>query len=130
MTQETIIGFDIQKRELTTEESNKEITLERFNDFHYEAGEDFCDTCSSFMNHLIIGGYLIAKHPELSLEILKSCNDKNGDVLGLIEVYEVELGDESNDIFYKDLSEFANLTKGLKRNINQILIQVAEYYKK
>jgi len=43
MKQETIVGFDIPKRELTEEEKNREITLDRFNEFHNKAGEDFCD---------------------------------------------------------------------------------------
>ena len=127
MEQETIVGFDIAKRPLTEEEQNREITLERFNEFHYKAGEDFCDTCGSFMNHLIIGGYLIAKHPEISLELLKVCNDKYDETLGLMRVYEDKLSDENNEIFYADLAEFANLTKGLKKNINQVLIQISEY---
>ena len=130
MGQETVWGFDIPKRELTEEEKNREITLDRFNEFHNKAGEDFCDTCGSFMNHLIIAGYLIAKHPKISLELLKICNDKiAGETLGLMTVYEDELGDHDNEIFYTDLAEFANLTKGLKKNINQVLIQISEYYK-
>jgi len=128
MDQETINGFDIPKRELTQEEATREITLDRFNKFHTEAGEDFCDTCGSFINHRILGGYLIAKHPSISLQILGVLNNKYGDALELLQLYQEELEDESGDLFYSELAEFANLTVGLRKNINQVLIQLAEHY--
>ena len=119
---ETIDGFDIPKRELTEEEATREITKERFDSFHVEAGEDFCDTCCSTINVRILGGFLMAKHPNLSLEFLEVLNDKYAEALGLKSVYEDE------DEFYTELAEFINLTVNLKARVNQILIQVDEYY--
>jgi hypothetical protein len=124
---ETIHGFDIPLRELTQEEATRKITLDRFNEFHNEAGEDFVDTYSQ-INHLILGGFLMAKHPNLSKEFLEVCNDKYGEALGLKHCYEDNFGDDGGDMFYKDFSEFINLTVNLKKRVNQILIQVVEYY--
>jgi hypothetical protein len=42
---ETITGFDIPKRKLTQEEKTREITFERFHNFHMEVCEDFLDQC-------------------------------------------------------------------------------------
>lgn len=122
MEQETITGFQIALRELTQEEASREITLDRFSEFHYLVGEDFCDLCGSFISHKVLAGYLIAKHPEFAPEYLDVCNDKYGEAIDLM------LDSDKDDEFYSDLAELANLTVNLKKNINQVLIQVAEYY--
>lgn len=124
--QETIVGFDIPKRKLTEEEATRDITLERFNTFHSQAGEDFCDQCESFMNDKIIGGYFIVKFPNLSHEILHELNTGYG-IMSLVHLID-ENFDDCDETFYKTLAEFANLTEHLKKNINQVLIQVDEYY--
>jgi hypothetical protein len=43
-------------------------------------------------------------------------------------IIEENPGNYSGDAFYKLFAEFANLTGGLKKRINQVLIQVHEYY--
>lgn len=121
---ETIDGFDIPKRMLTDEEANRDITLERFQEWHNEVGEDFCDQISN-INEKILGGFLMCKHPDKSHQILKILNEK-GDALELQGIYE---DDPHNDKFYTDFAEFINLTVHLKKRVNQILIQVMEYYK-
>jgi hypothetical protein len=128
MAVETIQGFNIPKRDLTEEESNRDISFERFDEWQMEVGEDFCDQVGSMVNHYVFGGYLMAKHPELSEKILKIINNKYGDVLSYVSMFEEHFDDEedANKKFYTLLAEFANLTKVLKKNINQILIQVME----
>lgn len=126
MSKETIIGFDIEKRELSQEEKTREITFERFQEFHISACEDFCDTCGHMINSKILCGFLMAKQPNLSREMLE-CINKDGDALELLHVYKDNL-QESDYEFYSDLAEFANLTVHLKERINQILIQVSEHY--
>jgi hypothetical protein len=42
--------------------------------------------------------------------------------------FEENPGNYSGYAFYKLFAEFANLTGGLKKRINQVLIQVHEYY--
>lgn len=120
------------ERILTDEEANREITLERFTDYHHTVGECFVDQ-HGFVDHKIFGGYLMCLHPQWSKEILKVLNDKYGEALGLLHIYEDELGSDDEigwNMFYTDLAIFANLTGNLKKNINQILIQEDEYYNK
>ena len=128
---ETIHGFDIPKRELTEEEKNREVTLERFSDFHADAGEDFVDQCESFFNKSFIAGYLLCKYPENGARILEVSNNAGG-LLDLKEIYEDEDGEDNyfidEDRFYTDLAEIINLTKITKERVNQVLIQVYEYY--
>jgi hypothetical protein len=123
---ETISGFDIPKRELTQEEKTREITFERFKSFHLEAGEDFLDQCClDKQSEKVFLGFLLAKRPDLNVEILKAVNSYIDS-----ELYEAIGGEEDHDCekFYTLLAEFANLTTGLKERINQILIQVEEHY--
>ena len=127
MIQETIDGFDIPKRELTEEEASRELSFERFDEWQMEVGEDFCDQVGGMINQNIFGGFLMAKHPEFSPGILKVLNNKYGEALGLLTMFEEHFDiDEGNKRFYTLLSEFANLTVNLKKNINQVLIQVLE----
>jgi hypothetical protein len=128
---ETITGFDIIKRKLSEEEARTEITLGRFNAFHYEAGEDFADSCGHIFNEKIIVGYLICKQPKMSIPLLGVINSK-GDLNDLRNVYidESHLLPDSDpeDVFYQDFAEFLNLTEHAIMHANQILIQVDEYY--
>lgn len=128
MEQETIHGFDIPKRELTQEEKTRDITLKRISNFHIEVGEDLMDQCGSLINHLILTGFLMAKHPELAPNFLEVANNKYGECLGLLSVFQDEDIDNGDDKFYTLLAEFLNLTVAAKARINQILIQVAEHY--
>jgi len=123
---ETISGFNIEKRELTQEEKSREITFERFQNFHIDAGEDFLDTwCLDKQAEKVFLGFLLAKRPDLNVEILKAVNSYIDS-----DLYEAVGGEEDTDCkeFYSLLAEFANLTTGLKERINQILIQVDEHY--
>jgi len=125
---ETIDGFSIPLRELTAEEASREITIDRINTFHYDAGEDYLDTCSlDKQTEKVFLGFLIAKRPDLNKEILEVVNGGYIDC----EFYTLfeELHDEhDSSTFYTLFAEFANLTVGLKGRINQVLIQVNEYY--
>ena len=122
---QTVPGFDIPIRELTEEEATRPLTLERFNEFHQEVGEDFVDQFGSINIH-IFGGYILAKHPEWCVEILEICNDKYGEALSVEHLY-VDKGLTEDD-FYTDLAEFINLTVALKKRVNQVLIQVTEQF--
>jgi hypothetical protein len=127
---ETITGFDIQVRPLTEEEATRDVTLERFNDFHSDAGVDFADTCGLTINPYVFVGFLMAKHPEWSHGLVDTIN-KGGDANSLRNFYIEENGKDvykAEDAFYTDLAEFVNLTKHAKKRVNQILIQVWEYY--
>lgn len=128
MEQETISGFDIPKRELTEEEKNRTITLDRFQNFHYDAGEDFLDTTGDG-DHKIFCGWLMAKYPQASLEILEYCNKagKYGEINTFNECSMFD-NDPSGDIFYTDVAEFANLTEHFKHRVNEVLIILDEYY--
>lgn len=132
MNVETIDGFNIPKRELTEEEASREITFERFDEWHMEVGEDFCDQVGSMINHYIFGGFVMARYPQFSTQILKVLNSKYGEALGILSIFEEHFEqdnnnlEEGNKIFYTLLAEFANLTVNLKKNINQVLIQVME----
>ena len=130
---ETIDGFGIAKRELTQEEATREITFERICDFHHDAGEDYLDICSlDNQAEKIFLGFLMAKRPDLSKEILSVANGGGGECHYInsefYELFEENPGNYSGDAFYKLFAEFANLTGGLKKRINQVLIQVHEYY--
>ena len=134
MSQETIDGFNIPKRELTQEEATREITFERIQDFHRDAGEDYLDICSlDIQAEKIFLGFLLAKRPDLAKEILSVANG-NGDYSYIdsefYELFEETPGNYLGDAFYKLFAEFANLTGGLKKRINQVLIQVHEHYNK
>lgn len=126
---ETITGFDIPVRPLTDEEASRDVTLERFNNFHADAGEDFADTCGLTINPYVFVGFLMAKHPDWSHGLV-DCINKGGDANSLRNFYIDELGStiEAEDAFYTDLAEFVNLTKYAKKRVNQILIQIDEYY--
>lgn len=127
---ETIDGFDIPLRELTVEEANKEITFDRIQSFHYDAGEDYLDTCSlDKQAEKIFLGFLMAKRPDLSKDILSVANGGYIDS-EFYTLFEQEGDKYDSDTFYILFAEFANLTGNLKKRINQVLIQVDEYYNK
>ncbi len=125
---ETIHGFSIPKRDLNDQEASQEITLERFKEFHYTAGEDFIDTVGGFLNELVFAGWLIHKYPHYAEEIIQSSNQN--DIFGIKETVEQFDYDEEEDIdmIYREIAEFANQTKVTKQRINQVLIQIKEHY--
>jgi len=126
---ETIDGFDIEKRELTAEEASIDVTLDRIHAFHRQVGEDYLDTCSmDGQAEKMFLGFLMCKRPDLSPQILKIVNNGYMD----LEFYEAfaKVEDESTeDEFYRLFAEFTNLTKGFKKRVNQVLIQIDEHYK-
>ena len=126
--QEHIDGFTIPKRELTSVEANLDITLERFREFHYAAGEDFIDTIGGFLNEKVFAGWLMHKYPHYTKEIIAASNQN--DIYGIKETVEQFDYDEKEDIdmIYKEVAEFANQTIHTKKRINQILVQIKEYY--
>lgn len=128
MSMKTVNGFTIPLRELTEEEKTRDITWERFREFHYEAGVDFLDNTGEG-NHLIFGGWLMAKFPQCSKQILEVCNNQYGTVLDYRDIEEFDY-DEDKDIdgVYVQFAEFANQTEHLKARINEILIIVVEHY--
>jgi len=124
----TIDGFDIPFRDLTSEEASRDLSLERFSNFHIDAGEDFLDQSSlDKQAEKIFLGFLLAKRPDLSKEILSIANGGYIDC-EFYTLFELKGDEDDSDTFYSLLAEFANLTTGLKHRINQILIQVDEYY--
>jgi hypothetical protein len=130
--QETIEGFNIPLRELTLEESLRPITLARFNDFHYEVGEDFIDQIGSVNTAriaFIFAGFAIAKHPDWSIDLLDQCNRSSVYIQLIKDVYAENTSDsDQDDTFYSEFAEFLNLTIETKKRVNQVLIQVEEYY--
>jgi len=122
-----IPGFSIPIKELTTEELLQDLTLERIQDFHYEAGEDLCDTLD-INTHVakLITGYVMCKYPDLAEIFHRESN--GGDIQGLMDVYNCHLNDENSDKFYSDFCEVINCTEITKARINQVLIQVKEHY--
>lgn len=125
---EIINGFDIEKRELTEEEKTREITWERFKEFHYTAGEDFLDVTGEG-NVLIFGGWLMHKYPELCPDILHILNSRNLGMSDFIEFDQFGYCEEKDiDKIYQDFAEFCNFTGALKERVNQVLIQVNEHY--
>ena len=127
MSEETIHGFDIPKRELTKEEAERPITLERFNEWHSEVGEDFCDQVGHLISEKALAGFLAGKYPSRSYEIFDIVNEEYSEALSFQDFYGKSDGIDL-DKFYTDLSEFINLTQHCKANVNQILIQVMEHY--
>lgn len=127
---ETVEGTNIPARELTPEEENREITFERFQDYHYEIGEDFLDQVGSVNNSriaLTFGGFSMARYPFLSTDILKATNIKNPYTQLVKEIYEDY---NLEDKFYSDFADFLNLTGEAKKRVNKVLILTDEYYKK
>jgi len=130
MEQKYIDGFTIPFRELTDKESLRLITLERFQNFHEDVGEDFIDQIGCVNTTkvaLIFTGFVMAKHPDWNLKLLEYVNASNPYTQLVQDVYR-DFSDQNDDLFYTEFAEFLNLTFGLRKEVNQILIQVNEYY--
>jgi hypothetical protein len=123
----TISGFNIEKRDLTEEEATRDITVPRFLDFHYASGEDFLDSTGEG-NFLIFTGWLLHEYPRHNQEILEVANSgrkeiqayKELDFLGFDTLLDIE-------VLYYSFARFCNVTGALKYRVNQILIQMAEW---
>lgn len=98
------------------------VTWEMFRAYHYSVGEDFFDQNGN-INHLIFGGYLLAKYPEYSKEILCVCNDKYGECQKYRDIVEPLGYDEEKDIdyIYVEFADFVNLTGALKERVIKVL---------
>ena len=126
---ETIDGFNILKRTLTEEEQSRDLTFDRIDRFNSVTGEDYLDICSlDTQAEKIFLGFLIAKNPKLSKEILKVANT------GYIDCDFYALFSNNNDEcqsddFYRLFCDFVNCTQGLKARVNQVLIQVDEKHR-
>lgn len=130
MSEETIDGFSIKKRPMTEEELLQDITYERFENYHHAVGENFVDQHSSATDELVFLGFCIAKHPEISLELLECYNEnrKYFELLTIETFFEEYFDEDGYKMFYTLLAEFLNLTNVSKRYVNEILIMVDEYY--
>ena len=106
----------------------KIITLEDFDKYHRAVGEDFCDQDSSFIDHKILGGYLIGRFPEMASEILKELNSKYCDANALRNVFSEFMMDDEDDKFYTVFAEFINLTTYLKAKVLEIFKETEDYY--
>ncbi len=156
MEDSTVHGFDIPLRQLTNEEKNRDLTIDRIREFHYAAGEDFLDQVCT-INMVGFVNFLLKTHPNLSKEILKVINkalnrnlhplkatDFTDEIVDNEEfrkdLYLLEVKDFTtikqfgysdkidNDKIYIDYCNFVNLDPVQKAIDNQVLIQVVEYY--
>jgi len=132
---EELQGYSIPVRELTVEEANMELTIERFLEYMKYIGEDFLDDRGGgYIPFKIFGGYLLAKEPHLSKEIMEVLNDKYGEMLGLQEVINNYYSADDNDwenpfkVLYGHICDFVNMTKTTKMKVNRQLIQIKEHY--
>lgn len=129
--EETIPGFNIPKRKLTKKERQLPMTYDRIQLFHYSVGEDLFDQLGYLLDTKTFLGYLMAKLPELSKQMIKCHNDPPcGDtILALLELFEEEYGEEAgNKLIYTHFADFINLTEVTLAKFNQVLIQVEEHY--
>lgn len=124
--QTEVTGFSIPIKQLAEEQYKQDITLERIQDFHYEAGEDLLDTMGVGMYVTkLVAGFLMCKYPHLANEI-NTCG--NSDICSIYNLFQ-DYFDEEGNTFYEDFCEVINYTEITKAKINQVLIQVEEYYK-
>lgn len=98
-----------------------DITVEHFREYHYKHGEDFFDQTGEG-NHLIFGGFLMARFPDLSAEILEVCNSKFGECLNYASIDGLDY-DEDLDIdrVYVHFADFVNQTGALKQRVSALL---------
>lgn len=147
--EEFIDGYTILKRELTEEEATRKVTAERIYDYMSQVGEDFIDQHESILNHTLMAGFLLARFPHYSKEILEIENlpFPGGSCQEFMHMFgEIEAGiyglkyedwpDEYDDTkilkgeekFYELYTELIDLTTVTKKKVNQILIQIEEHY--
>lgn len=137
--EKTVDGYDIPLRELTNEEASRAVTVDRIQKYYYAAGESFIDTHESIIDAKLFAGWLACENKQLALQIWKCSNEggKYGPCLNsLMNIMEEKYGhwDGDNDTtgwykFYQAFSNFVNTTVITKKRVNQVLIQICEYYK-
>lgn len=128
---------------LTDEEKQRDITLERINQYHYDAGEDFLDQNETLGAAHLMFGWLMGKYKQYSHEILDLYNKErkvrpllttaifsNLDELPMYEYDDEDTYEDMVDKFYTDYAEFVNLTQHLKERVNYVLIENYNYYNK
>lgn len=108
-----------------------DITFDRFQDYHMNVGEDFCDQSGHRFNELKFVEWLVLTYPEKEVEI-RSFVEKEGsslELLSFIENYtdfvtgfEGTVDDNYEDKkFYTDLASFMNTENSLKEEANIVL---------
>lgn len=125
----SVPGLMIPMLALTEEEKSMKITIDRINEYHYQIGEDFLEYSQDYLlDRYVFGGYLIAKYPEKSLEIIEIMNDECYEVHNFAELFPYN---ENLDLeeHYIHVCDFANLTVNTKERFNEVLISVKEHYK-
>lgn len=128
--QETVRGFSILKRPLNEEEKSRDITIERIQSFHRDAGEDFLDTADE-ADPKVFGGFIAHKYIDRASEVYEIMNENKLflEINSFREFYDPEYNEEADlEQVYFDFIEFVNTTKSTKERVNQVLIQVHEYY--
>ena len=124
-TQTDVPGFDIKLKQLSQEQYALPITLDRIYKFQQDAGEDFLDTLDfNIYVTKLVAGFLMAKYPEIASKI------NEASTYNLYDVYKVfdDNYELSGEDFYKGFCEVINYTDITKAKINQVLIQVEQYY--
>lgn len=127
--QETIDGFTIAKRDLTEEESSRDLTPERIRAFETTVGESFIDTYDHLFNAHAIVGFLMARHPDKASELLAVINTKYPTLNDLNDIFVSDWNEEDHCKMLQDICDFINLTVKTKARMNSNLIIVAEHYK-
>ncbi len=123
--QNNVPGFDIKLRQLSQEQYMCPITLDRIYKFQQDAGEDFLDTLGfNIYVTKLVSGFLMAKYPEIASKI------NEASAYNLYDVYKVfdDNYELSGKDFYKGFCEVINYTDITKARINQVLIQIEQYY--
>ncbi len=126
---------DKKEYQLTEEELNLDISLDRFNEYHWAVGEDFVDQNESIVDYKVYAGWLLHKYPEKASLILSCLNDTSwySSVQGFqhrVFCKDEESGGEEDEMdnFYTDFAEFLNLTGAAKRRVNTVLVREDRYY--
>jgi hypothetical protein len=93
-----------------------------------EMGESFLDYHGSDIDEKVFGGFLMAKEPELSLEIIEELNNPYCEVQNFREALYNKYNEENgyyNNVHYDKLIEyvveFANLTENTRAKIFESL---------
>jgi hypothetical protein len=127
-------GYSIPLVQLTDEEYSRDITLDRIIDHCCTVGEDFFDSHCTIINFELFAGFLIAKLPNKAKEILEIVN-KSSDLNDLSLIFESDYKDrdytwiyEAQNKIYELFCELVNYTTHTKAKVNQILIQIDNYY--
>lgn len=132
-------------RDITKEEAQLEITVERINQWMRDAGEDFEDYNSGLWHDKVFAPFCMALKldKEWSKELLRYMNEEGG-YFGVKDIYEEmwsrDLKEDEEHLYddekyyhwehdyYTDLCKFINQTDSTKARVNKELINHFEYY--